>query len=150
MMDGDRDPPAARLRRAANVLARQNGPAVRAVADGIMAYLAGNAPTLDIALAVQPGPGQRSAATTLRATERNALLRRAADQFFADRKPTQQAHELHRAITRYAASSWPREKHLVSCPYRHAGTVQAFAWEILCIDDRVLSERRIRTILATS
>ncbi len=103
-MDGDRDLPAAaaRLRRAADVLARQNDPAVRAVADGIMAYLAGNSPTLDIALAIQPGPGQRSAVTTLRTIERNALLRRAAEQFFPDRKLAQRAHELHRAITRYA------------------------------------------------
>ena len=85
-------------------------PEVRAIGDGLLAYLSGAAATLDIALAVQPGPGQRSAATTLRTTERNALLRRAAEQFFADRKPTQQAYELHRAITRYAASSWPREK----------------------------------------
>ena len=152
-MDGDRDDlpaAAARLRRAADVLAQEDDAELRAVADGIMAYLAGNAPTLDIALDVQPGPGQRSAATTIRITERNGLIRRAAEQFFPDRKPARRARELSTAINRFATSSWPRERHLVSCPDRHSGTVQAFAWEILCLDDHPLSAERIRKILVTS
>ena len=139
-----------RLRAAADVLERQNEPSVRVVADGIRAYLTGAASSLDEALALIPDAGQRRPSTMARLAERDALLRRAADQFFPGPNTSHQARELHTAISRYASSSWPRERELVTCPARHDGTINGAAWELLSLGDRVLSERQIRKILALS
>lgn len=51
--------PIDRLRAAADVLARQNHPDLRAVADGLRAYLSGQAVSLDAALGFKPGLGER-------------------------------------------------------------------------------------------
>ena len=150
-MDGPADLGAAdRLREAAYVLDRQNEPGVRLVADGIRAYLSGAAASLDEALELKTEAGHRRPSTMARIAERDALLRRAANQFFPGPNTSHQARELHTAISRYAASSWPRERERVTCPDRRTGTIQGAAWEILSLDDHVLSFERIRKILVTS
>ena len=73
----------AQLRRAADVLLADSE--LRAVGAGIAAYSEGDAPTLEIALSLKPSPGQRSAPTTIRISERDRLIRQAAAKFFLGR-----------------------------------------------------------------
>ena len=103
-----------RLRAAADVLELQNEPGVREVADGIRCYLRGGAASLDEALELIPDAGQRRPSTMARLGERDALLRRAAGEFFPG-NTSHQARKLHIAISRYAVSSWPRERNLATC-----------------------------------
>ena len=100
------------LRAAAVVLELQYDAGVRAVGAGIRSYLSGDAPSLDAALELRPEAGYRRPATLARFAERDTLLRRAADQFFPG-NASHQARELFTTISRYATSSWPRERDLV-------------------------------------
>ena len=85
---------AERLRAAADVLERQNDAGVRAVGIGRKTYLAGDAASLDEALALRPEAGHRRASTTACIAERDALLRRAADEFFPGPNTSHQLREL--------------------------------------------------------
>ena len=143
-MDAD---PIDSLRYAAEVLSRQNDPRGRAVAEGFRAYLSGDADSLDDALGQRRAPGERRPSTKAMHRARDALLREAAAEFFPARRPSP-ARELHKAITRYAATGWLRECHLAACPAHREGTVQAVAWAVLKLENRVLSAKRIREVLA--
>ena len=139
-----------RLRAARAVLVRQNDADCQAVADGLDAYLTGDVENLDVALALKPDPGQRRPTTRERLVERDALLVAAATRFWPSRNPSEQARELHRAMSRYEAAGWRREQHRATCPEMRAGTVEAVAFEYLAAGNGVISTRRIRSILATS
>ena len=141
---------AERLRHAADVLRRQNDADAHAVADGINAYLTGDASSLDDALGLRPEPGQRKAPTLARIAERDELLQRAAAEFYPGKRVSEQARALHRAITRYAASAWRHERSHIACPAHRAGTVQGVAWEILTLDEDPPGARQLRRILAMS
>ena len=126
-------------------------PDVAFIAHGITSVLSGDRGSLDEALGLRPGPGQRRPSTLARLAERDKLYRRAAREFFPGLKPAKQAHELHRAFSRYETTAWRFDKGgTVTCPPQHAGTVRALAWEVLNLTDRVQSERSIRQILAAS
>lgn len=142
---------AQRLKRVAEILSQQDDDLdAKAVADGFSAYLCGDVVTLDDALGVRTLPGQRKLATQIWNAKRNALLCKAACDHFPNVCTLKQARELHRVMDRYFTSAWRHERHNAVCPPHLSGTVQAAAWEILKLVDRVLSERRIREILATS
>lgn len=118
------------------------------VADAIASFLAGEAPSLDQALDVAGQQGQRKPLTLALLAERDSLIRQAAAEFFPGQSARRQAVEIHRAIGRYAATSWPRDRSAVVCPDRLSG-IQVFAWRILRIDDRMLSADRLRKVLAS-
>ncbi len=140
-----------RLRRTVELLKCLDGPDATWLADGITAVLSGDQGSLDQALGLHLGPGQRRPSTLARLAERDKLYRRAAREFFPGLKPAKQALELHRAFSRYETTAWRFDKGgTVTCPPQHAGTVRALAWEILHLTGRVQSERSIRQILATS
>ena len=143
--------PSDRLRRAVARMKCIDDPDATWLADGITAVLAGDQGSLDEALGLRLGPGQRHPATLARLAERDKLYRRAAQEFFPGLNPTRQAHELHRAFSRYETTAWRFDKGgTVTCPPQYAGTVRALAWKILNLTDRVQSERSIRQILATN
>ena len=139
-----------RLRRMVDVLRRQNDPGMHEAADGIAAYRAGRVPTLEDALGLRPGPGQRSAPTRAIMAERDQWIRQAAADHFPGPSTSRQARQLHTAIDRYAASSWRHDKESTRCPRRLTGTINAVVWEILSLDGRVLCFERIRKILVMS
>lgn len=87
------------------------------------------------------GPGWRTAAALDR---RDAALRTAAREF--DLSPP----ELTERLARYAAGSWPRERHLAACPAWQMGKVEAHLWAALRERDRLLGERQMRDILRRS
>ena len=106
--------------------------------------------SLDAALGLRGGPGERSAATRLMLARRDALLREAADRHFPDQPAAQQAEALAEAWRRYEASAWPRERGATVCPPRHAGAVHALLWQAMKAGAMPVTARRIREILATS
>ena len=115
------------------------------------AVLDGRQASLDQALGLKPGPGQRSLKTRCQLQERDALYRRAWRRFYADLKPAPAARELHRVFRRYEASAWIRDRGgSVNCPERLIGKPQALAWETLSRENPTLSADRIRKILVTS
>ena len=128
-----------------------DGPDATWLADGITSVLSGDRASLDDALGLRPGPGQRSLKTQRQIQERDALYRQAAREFFPNLSKARQAYELHRRFSRYETTSWRRDKGAhVTCPERLIGTLQALAWESLSSENPVLSPERIRKILVSS
>ena len=145
--------PSDRLRRVVALMKRHPGsdPHGEWFITAVEAFLDGRQGSLDQALGLRLGPGQRRPSTLARLAARDALYRQAARDFFPGLNPTRQAHELHRNFHHYETTAWRRDKGgTVTCPPQYAGTVRALAWEILHLTDRVQSERSIRQILATN
>lgn len=57
------------------------------------------------------------------------------------------AEAVHREISFYEGTSWPRELRLDACPPRLIGRRQEFAWHILRAYGRCPSEKTIRRVL---
>ena len=121
-----------RLWRAVARMKRLDDPDVAFVAAGFTSVLSGDQDSLDEALGLRPGPGQRSLKTRRQISERDDLFRRAVREFLPGPSKARQARQVHRALSRYEATAWRRgERDKVACPPQHAGTVKALAWEIL-------------------
>lgn len=121
------------------------------LADGVDEFLAssGDVP-LDRTLGLSRRPGQRSAGTVRMLERRVGLVRQAATDHFPGLKPSAAAHRIFRAWSRYASSSWPRERSSAGVPLHRAGKPEGMFWQLMALQDRVLSERSIRQILAGS
>ena len=112
--------------------------------------LRGEASSLDQALGLRPKPGQRTIATTAKTKRRDELLRRTAADFYPGHSPTVAAHEIYKIWSRYAESAWPRERIASDVPINRIDTPQFYIWQIMRLQDHVLSERTIRLVLAAS
>lgn len=113
-------------------------------------YLAGDHATLDEALELRPAPGQRSLQTQAALARRDEFLRRLASDHFPALSANAAAKAMHRTWSRYAASAWPRERVSPALPVHRINSPEFGFWQIMRMQDRVLSERTIRSILATS
>jgi hypothetical protein len=144
-------PPVCRLRRIAGAIRASRAPDhddQAWLADALDRVLAGE--PIASAFDMKPRPGQRTLATISALDRRNALLRDAAAQFFRDVPTAEQARRLSAALAHYHATAWQRERSLDACPLRHAGKIHELLWGALKANDRVLSARSIRLVLATS
>lgn len=128
--------------------AHPSDPVAVEAAAGLRRLLTGEHATLDEALGLHRRPGQRSVATTTKKAGRDQMLCDAASTFWPDKPVTFQARRLATAISRYASSAWPRERHLVECPPARIGKIESVAWTILKVDDRVLGWDRIKRIVS--
>ena len=70
------------------------------------------------ALGVKRAPGQRKWQTCAALAERDRLLREAAERFLGGLSVAAQAECLHKALSRYCASAWQRERVCEQCPDR--------------------------------
>jgi hypothetical protein len=119
------------------------------IAEAFERIVAGE-PDVAAALSLKLQQGARRWNTALSYNRRNQLIRSAAEQFFpAEMSTSEQARQLHRDLSRYAESSWKRERLLDECPSRLVGNIRALCWSILKAHEYVLSERAIRYVLAT-
>jgi hypothetical protein len=118
------------------------------IAAAIRSYRRGEVDSLDAALGLNVGAGERKPATRLALADRASLLRSAADRYFPNQSVASQARELHAALDRYAATGWLRERTFDECPVRYAGSIRADLWTILKIKPYVLTERALRATLA--
>jgi len=97
---------------------------------------------------LQPvAPGQRRPETRARRGERDVLIVGAVDAFYTDMAPYTAVKTFHADWTRYASTVWPRERNLSDCPARLIGTPRASFWELLQLEDRVLSASRILQVI---
>jgi hypothetical protein len=79
---------------------------------------------------------------------RDELLRQAWWEFF----PAMSAHATAEAIAtawaRYAETGWRHERLSEVCPAHRAGRIEGLFWRLMKAQDRTLSSRQIRRILA--
>lgn len=119
------------------------------LADGISTFLIGTAP-LDRALGLVGAPGQRTVRTIAKLEERDDAVRQLAAEHYTGLRKHQAAARISGAWAKYASSAWPRERLLDEVPTVRLGKPEATIWQIMKLQDLVLSERSIRRILATS
>lgn len=130
---------------------RHPDPEVRVAAERLLSWWwSGAAERLDRVVGIAPAPGQRSAQTQAEIAQRDELVRKLAADYFPDLRSHPAAVALHRQWARYASSSWPRERMLDDVPPHRVGKPEGTFWQIMRLQDRVLSERSIRKILAAS
>jgi hypothetical protein len=118
------------------------------LADAIDQVLAGE--PADAAFGLKARPGQRSWRTCAALAERDRLFREAAARFLGGLSLSEQAHRLSVELSRYHATAWQRERTSDLCPDRHLGTIRELLWRALKANDRVLGDRTLRLVLATS
>ena len=121
-----------------------------ALAAAIEATIAGRAESLDQALGLRAGVGQRSWQTAQSLSRRDALIREAGERFFRDGSAADRARRLHEALCRYSSTAWSRERLLDGPRPCDVGKAREFFWWILRANPSVLSAHRIRKLLATS
>jgi len=136
----------AHLRDGAPLGDRERSNALRA----FTSFMDGEAESLDAALCVRPDRGQRSLPATYARHWRDDLLREAAQQFMPGEAPAAQAREIASRWRRYAATAWPRERHLNAAPPSRRNSLEAAFFEAMKLADATLSERTLRQILAAS
>lgn len=144
----------ARLRRirdaaAAGVALGEDGPWLAA---GLDAYLR-RAPqgltlpaALDLAVPVGGTPWWRTDALA----RRDDALRRLGGEFYGSLQPRDRAAAIGVALRRYASTSWPRDRHLTSCPARLIGTVGELLFAIMSASAVPMSDRQIARIIDES
>ena len=126
-------------------------PQIREVSETIIDWwLSGGEERLDRSVGTVPAPGQRSSQTQVQMTRRDELVRTLASEHFPELRSHPAAVAIRKQWSRYAASAWSRERLGDSVPKHRVGKPEAMFWQIMKIQDRVLSERSIRKILAAS
>jgi hypothetical protein len=102
------------------------------------------------AFGVKPARGEGDPRRTMIESQRDELIRTAAQRFLKYIPLRQRAEELHRAWTRYFDGAWhTRDCKLSDCPVHYAGKPSGLLFQITSLKPHVLSERQIRRILAT-
>lgn len=137
-----------RLRRAAEILERASNPEARTVAAGLRRFADGQADSLEEALDLKRGPGERSLKTDLLQADRDNLIRAAAKRYCAAMSVNSASEMLATKFLRYEGTAWVREKNAPTCPVRHSGRVEEAAWRILKTGLRIPGKSRIRQILS--
>lgn len=126
-------------------------PQIREVSETIIAWwFSGGSERLDRLVGTAPAPGQRSSQTQHQITRRDELVKNLASEHYPELRYHPAAVAIRKQWSRYAASAWPRERLGDSVPKHRVGKPEAMFWQIMKIQDRVLSERSIRKILAAS
>lgn len=137
--------------RAARFLQERGDAEIADVGSALAQWLRGRSgEPLERFLGIKREAGQRSIQTALALHRRDDRVRQAAAAHFRSDCASDQARELHRRWSRYAASSWPRERALDELPAHRRNTAEGEFWTIMKIRDHVLSERSIRALLAAS
>jgi hypothetical protein len=109
------------------------------LADGIAAYVDGDAETL--ADALRPRPAALDA--------RNNLLAEARRRFLPDASDSEAARRLAESLSRYRNSpDWRRDRAAAVVGYRDS--LRGHCWAILKARDLALSERQVRRLLGHS
>lgn len=93
------------------------------------------------------GAGKRTPKTLLENSERYALVRLAAREFYGGLSIREAASRLAVEIDRYRAGAWRRERIELTCPARHQGTLQGVIWHLLKVRDAPMSEHNVRRIM---
>jgi hypothetical protein len=102
------------------------------------------------AFGVKPARGEADPRRTMIESQRDELIRTAAQRFLRYIPLRQRAEELHRAWTRYFDGAWhTRDRKLSECPEHYSGKPERLLFHITSLKPHVLSERQIRRILAT-
>jgi hypothetical protein len=102
------------------------------------------------AFGVKPARGEADPRRTMIESQRDELIRTAAQRFLRYIPLRQRAEELHRAWTRYFDGAWhTRDRKLNECPEHYSGKPERLLFHITSLKPHVLSERQIRRILAT-
>jgi hypothetical protein len=102
------------------------------------------------AFGVKPARGEADPRRTMIESQRDELIRTAAQRFLRYIPLRQRAEELHRAWTRYFDGAWhTRDRKLSNCPEHYSGKPERLLFHITSLKPHVLSERQIRRILAT-
>jgi hypothetical protein len=102
------------------------------------------------AFGVKPARGEADPRRTMIESQRDELIRTAAQRFLRYIPLRQRAEELHRAWTRYFDGAWhTRDRKLSDCPEHYSGKPERLLFHITSLKPHVLSERQIRRILAT-
>lgn len=109
---------------------------------------AGDEVPLKVLFGLKRQPGQRKPSTVAAQLARDDLLRQAAAIYFAGRGPTTAARLLRERWRRYADIAWSREGECEECPGRHVGRLEEFLWQVMRLDERVLSVEWLRRVLA--
>jgi hypothetical protein len=101
------------------------------------------------AFGVKPARGEADPRRTMIESQRDELIRTAAQRFLRYLPLRQRAEELHRAWTRYFDGAWhTRDRKLSNCPEHYSGKPERLLFHITSLKPHVLSERQIRRILA--
>ncbi|MPR29170.1 hypothetical protein FS320_29735 [Microvirga tunisiensis] len=101
------------------------------------------------AFGVKPARGEADPRRTMIESQRDELIRTAAQRFLRYIPLRQRAEELHRAWTRYFDGAWhTRDRKLSECPEHYSGKPERLLFHITSLKPHVLSERQIRRILA--
>lgn len=116
------------------------------IAAAVRAYIAGDAPTLDAALGLRAGPGERSWRTRARLARRDAVIRELARHL--NRGSTDVAAEIAKRALRYETSRWRFDSRLPEPP-ADATEIERHLFHLMQ-HGGCPGARRIRQILATS
>lgn len=128
------------MARAADKLTEADDPDIAVVRSGMLAWLEGDAPSLDAAMGVARAPCQRDVRKRLALDRRNEAVRVAFRQWG-------NVDDLVQALARYQAGAWIRDRLERECPARLAARPERFLWAILRERDRELSRTAIYAIL---
>lgn len=130
-------------------------PAVREIGGKMVHWLNGRLyfgddTSLDHVFGLRTNPGQRSIQTKAMVARRDELIRRLAADHFRGASCNATAAAIHKAWSRYASSAWPRERGSDAIPVARINRPEFAFWQIMKLQDVVLSQRTIRSILAAS
>jgi hypothetical protein len=105
--------------------------------------------SLDAAMGLRPGPGERHPTTLRRTTERDRALGIAA-MHFAEPSRRAVARRLAEALRRYEATGWRRDRLCEVCPHDPSSPAAAL-WHVLKMNrGEPLAAERIRKIWGES
>lgn len=120
-----------------------------AFAAGFARWLGREHVTLDDALGLAPGPGQRDPRTLFAIEERDRLLRHMAVTWFPGLPVSHQAEAIANAIARYRSGpDWRRDRTREAVDYRD--TLRGDAWAVLKVRDHAPAAGSVRETLRRS
>ncbi len=127
------------LRWAVEAASAATDPGIVAGRDRTAAWLDGKlCGTLDSALGVAPGPGERTWTTRVAMARRDELYRSMAAAHFPTDTQRGRARTIHAALSDYAGRGWRHEK---GHPCLHPeGSLRFFMWHIMAAHEAALAE----------
>jgi hypothetical protein len=118
------------------------------LAEAINSYLDKNVMSLEEALGLRYGRGGVPWWRERALRNRDAVLRKLSDRFFAEQSLCQRSREIATMASRYAACAWPRDRQKADMPEHYRGTPREYLWMAFESGATMpLSERQIRNIL---
>lgn len=126
--------------RVAERLRRSQNPEEQWVGEGLGAWANSDVDSLEHALGVGQGPGERDPRTVVAVLRRDEAVCQAA-------KCWPSVRALAEALARYRAGAWLKDRIHRTCPPRLADRDERHLWEILRERDRPLSKSAIHAIV---